>query len=111
MNRERLQQMVTMLRELPEETFNLDAWTCGTSACAVGWACVNPVFTEQGLKRRHTGAPEFMGLSSWDAVEAFFELKMHQSSYLFDICEYPKEAGTTPDEVADRIESFLASEV
>jgi hypothetical protein len=55
MNRERLQQMVTMLRGLPPEPkesepgFHLRAWYCRTTACAVGFACMNPVFKEQGL--------------------------------------------------------------
>jgi hypothetical protein len=109
MNKERLQQMVTMLRGLPEENqFNLEIWSCGTSACAVGWACVNPVFIEQGLKRRHTGAPEFKGLTSWDAVEAFFEINLDESEHLFDYGTYPKFCGTGPGEVADRIEAFIA---
>jgi hypothetical protein len=101
--------MVTMLRNLPEENqFNLESWSCGTSACAVGWACVNPVFIEQGLTRRHTGAPEFKGYTSWDAVEAFFEINATQSEHLFDYETYPKFCGTGPNEVADRIEAFIA---
>jgi hypothetical protein len=113
MNEERLQQMVTMLRGLPEEkreNFNLTDWNCGTTACAVGWACLDPVFIEQGLTFDSLRiAPEFMGNDGWYAVKTFFDITFDQSRKLFDIGYYEKGAGTGPDEVADRIEAFIAA--
>jgi hypothetical protein len=113
MHKERLQQMVTMLRNLPEEkreNFDLTDWNCGTSACAVGWACLDPVFIEQGLTfDRLRIAPEFMGSDGWHAVKAFFDIGFGQARDLFDIGNYGKGASTGPDEVAARIEAFIAA--
>lgn len=113
MNKQRLEQMVTMLRALPPEKrddFNLIHWKCGTTACAVGHACVDPVFTEQGLRRSYTDAPSFEGRSSWDAVERFFDLNNTQSNHLFSVDEYPEFELTTPDQVASRIAQFIESD-
>lgn len=113
MHKERLEQMVVMLRNLPPEkceNFDLTDWNCGTSACAVGWACLDPVFIQQGLvfdSLRIT--PEFMGNDGWYAVKAFFGIEFDQGRHLFDIGRYAKGEHATPDDVADRIELFLAS--
>jgi hypothetical protein len=110
MNRERLQQMVTMLRGLlPEkrENFDIGEWTCGTSACAVGTACFHPWFNEQGLHINDCGGPEFDLWHGWHAVEQFFELSSNEARDLFCGVRYPSGDDTKPDEVADRIESFL----
>lgn len=112
MNKERLSQMVTMLRNLPEESdleFHLADWNCGTSACAVGHACLNPVFNEQGLKGTAWGAPRFNGYTSWDAVHRFFCLSTEDARHLFSDDRYPKGGGTTANQVADRIEAFIAA--
>jgi hypothetical protein len=111
MNRERLQQMVVMLRGLPpekRENFDMEDWNCGTTACAVGWACLDPVFIEQGLHLDYLRiAPQFEGGNGWYAVKHFFGVTFEQARYLFDINHYTKGCKTEPDEVADRIESFL----
>ena len=111
MNRERLTQMVTMLRalsEAPEVKFNLHDWHCGTSACAVGHACLNPVFMDQGLELTYWGAPRFDARSSWDAVTHFFEIDREAAGHLFSDDAYKTGGNTEPAAVADRIESFLA---
>lgn len=109
MNKERLQQMVTMLRRLPPEQFNLSVWHCGTAACAVGHACSDPVFVSQGLSLKHGyDVPAYEGELSWDAVQKFFDLPEGQASHLFYDEEYPDAEKTTADQVADRIEEFLA---
>ena len=118
MNRERLQQMVTMLRELPATNhigFDLGDWYCGTTACAVGHACLDPVFREQGLTLRQDFdgvCPVFGVHDGWDAVEMFFELSTAEAENLFYRPTYPEYgANTTPAHVADRIEELLAIEV
>lgn len=111
MNKQRLEQMVVMLRGLPPEKFNIGRWHCGTSACAVGHACCSPAFQEQGLSLRKYDwecEPAFDGETSWEAVEKFFDIKPSAASYLFYDREYPNEGETTALEVADRIESFIA---
>jgi hypothetical protein len=114
MHRERLQQMVTMLRGLPEEppvSFQILSWHCGTSACAVGHACLDPAFQEQGLELdRLNSAPVFDGKEGWEAVERFFGLTHTQATYLFYFEAYDSGSAATADEVADRIESFLAEQ-
>lgn len=73
MNQERLSQMVVMLRGLPEDgevKFNLEVWNCGTSTCAVGHACMNAAFTEQGLVwSRSLHDSVFEEKTGWTAVE------------------------------------------
>jgi hypothetical protein len=115
MNRERLQQMVTMLRGLPSEGevgFRLTSWHCGTTACAVGHACLNPAFQEQGLSLVKDGTamvPLYGGHAGWNAVREFFGIDSDEDAYLFLAWEYPDGSETTPDQVADRIELFLQS--
>jgi hypothetical protein len=113
MNRERLQQMVTMLRGLPlegEVAFNLETWNCGTSACAVGHACLNPVFEDQGLQwDAILFDPVYEGSCGWSAVEQFFDISAPKAEWLFADWRYPTGGDTSPDEVASRIESFLQS--
>lgn len=112
MNRERLQQMVTMLRELPEDVtpkFHLRVWNCGTTACAVGHACLYPPFKEQGLAwSEYWGTPTFNGWESWGAVTTFFCLSNDQAEHLFYDASYPEDAeNTTALDVADRIEKLM----
>jgi hypothetical protein len=110
MHRERLEQMVVMLRNLPPEGpgFDIGTWRCGTTACAVGHACLNPVFQEQGFEwnKRHR-EPVFHGILSWPAVELFFGLTKGQAEHFFYSASY-SENDPTANDVADRIERFLA---
>jgi hypothetical protein len=113
MNRERLQQMVTMLRELPEEQFDLADWQCGTTACAVGHACLHPWFNDQGLMLLveigdDAPSPSYQGSFGWSAVEEFFDLSAVDAEYLFYRFNYPNWGDfTTAADVADRIELRL----
>lgn len=93
-------------RELRVET-NVDgALECGTAACAVGWAAINPEFRAQGFTlKREPGAshlqPSYGGRSGWSAVDAFFELSGKDADILFSGSSY---IGTVlPSHVAARI--------
>lgn len=115
MHIERLQQMVTMLRELPPEPkeiphFHLRYWNCGTTACAIGHATFSPVFMDQGLSWDYVyGVPKFGDLLSWDAVTEFFDLALDRAEHLFFGGQYPDKGWyTTATDVADRIEQFIA---
>ena len=115
MHRERLEQMVVMLRGLPPDGavgFDLEKWHCGTTACAVGHACVTAAFTNQGLGLRGNARgkmmPAFAGEVEWDAVCEFFEIGDGNAEHLFAANRYISGGNTAPAEVADRIESFLA---
>lgn len=89
MNTERLQHLITILRQVPAEDFDMAVWKCGTAACAVGWACLDPAFNEQGLsfampQELPTYASSRGGMCvHWDAVEVFFDLSELQARRLF----------------------------
>lgn len=90
---ERLQRVVDILKALPDGRFDLATWRrehafeCGTVACAVGHACMDPELMEQGLDIVDN-EPTFEGLTEWNAVEKFFGLSEAQSLRLFYACCY-----------------------
>ena len=128
MNKQRLQELVKLLRTVPASKFDLSAWRytpdgvtweqekdlksdehlkdleCGTTGCAVGWACAHKPFQDEGLVWGE--GPMYKGLSSWSATKAFFELYYKQAEHLFDIYSYALDK-RTPEDVADRIEKFI----
>ncbi len=116
MHKERLSQMVVMLRSLPPEgsrviEFNLDDWHCGTSACAVGHACISPMIVGQWLTYDSVMPdPVFEGKVGWPAVERFFDLSTDEAEGLFGDWRYEGRSDTTPEQVATRIEEFIAEQ-
>jgi hypothetical protein len=139
MNIERLQTLASFLRGVPKEHFNLETWrydnaensvcvndeqltsslSCGTTACAVGWACSIPEFQEQGLAYRgntpsylsvatpNGGPPVFNFYESWEAVMEFFGIDYYMAEHLFLGESYESCEAATADEVADRIEALI----
>ncbi len=114
MNRERLQRTADLMREVAYRgpvpgapKFNLENWHCGTTACAIGHAGVDPWHIEQGLHLyagRH-GTPVCGEDSSWGAVEKFYGITPFQACALFHPDHYSRP--DQPLEVAHRIERFL----
>ena len=53
MNRERLELLIDVLSKVPLPRFDIGTWgmhnKCGTVACALGWAALDPRMNEQGL--------------------------------------------------------------
>lgn len=53
MNRERLELLIDVLSKVPPPQFDIGTWgmhhKCGTVACALGWAALDPRMNEQGL--------------------------------------------------------------
>lgn len=100
-------------KDLPEDF-------CGTSACAVGHACLDPRFNALGLTlywpelRRSMAmpVPDFIdgpfGYRDWAAVKAFFDLSEHQAHYLFLDDRYEAGVRTTAKMVQERVDQFLA---
>lgn len=114
MNIQRLQHLITILQGVPPDRFNLAAWKCGTTACAVGWACLAPEFNKQGLTFRGPGPvyskpdaepDEFY--THWRAVEEFFGLTEVQAWHLFTEHAYASIPNPVPQDVADRITALL----
>jgi hypothetical protein len=73
MNKERLELVAKKLESLPPERFNYSSWigknwegaqdlSCGTTACALGWAATIPELQEAGL-RIVAACDEVYGLS------------------------------------------------
>ena len=102
-NVEALLKVVEILEATPDEAVDLQSWTCGTTACAIGHAANHPWFIERGLKLSGLGGyPVFHQVNeekiSWDAVEEFFDL----TGYAFRARSYSeklkpsKERGDIP---------------
>ena len=123
MNNERLKVLADFLLTVPDEHFNLRDWRsrsawnkdeddssvddeelleyCGTTACAVGWACAIPTFKEAGLAFEG-GNVWFEGKYSWNAVQEFFGLYRIEALHLFSAFEYIDQS-KAPEDVANRI--------
>lgn len=116
MNRERLTKLADFLDTVPEPAFNIDRWqgSCGTVACAVGWATKIPEFIEAGFKMMNMGSyyesvPVFENRFRWNAVTEFFDINYEQAMYLFSGFKYDMPGWqVTPAMVAERIREVLA---
>lgn len=70
---------------LPAEAPSL----CGTTACALGWACSVPSFRRAGLRLKVSpivgtrGVPEYAGRTGSDAAMVFFDITETQAEGLF----------------------------
>lgn len=134
---ERLKLLHTLLGEIrdtprPDTHFNLGTWydstvdflidyvdgggelggidhSCGTVACAIGHACLDPRFNALGLKMCLYGYPETEGATGWVAVDEFFGLQGSEAHHLFDPDFYPNEINTTLAEVIDRLHNFITT--
>jgi hypothetical protein len=135
---ERLKKMISLLMKIPDENFVITQWvnkklrdgntiqkiledvrdrSCGTAACAGGWACTDPDFIEQGLMLRKAWgdrvAPVYNGYKGLQAMAAFFEIPSMVADELFDSdwyedkyrLEEPEEV--TPAMVAEQLQKFL----
>ena len=139
MNRERLELMVTLLKEVEAGTweptgttlghlplarllphgadFDLNVWIteidsdCGFIACAIGHACMDARFNEQGLClfwREGVKTPIYNAEhEEWYAVHEFFDLNPETAWPLFDPNRYPADQRRDPAAVRQRIEKLL----
>lgn len=135
MNTNRLLLLADFLDTVPEHKFNIVTWRnapeenygsgllddklfdneCGTTACAVGWACSIPAFREQGLRWDdecvvyvHEG--EFVrGCDpvGWSAVIDFFDVSLDVAYAMFDVTAY--SGNTVPGDVSCRIREIVAA--
>jgi len=113
MNIERLNHLITILERVqndPKEKaqFDMNFWInyCGTSACAVGFACLDPVFQAQGLKIRDN-EPKFQDFYSYSAAAKFFEITCTEVRYLFSPVDYGGYSKIEPVDVIDRIRKLI----
>jgi len=131
MNKERLLRLADFLeKKVAEEKFYMGTWatkedinTCGTSACAMGWATKIPEFAAEGL---HLGksdhplgggpiiTPRYAGRAGFAAASTFFDISDRAALWLFSDYEKDVDDGhriereeDTPYNAANRIREFV----
>lgn len=110
MNKERLLKLAELLENLPEgrPKFSLENWYhCGTAACAVGHAAIDPWFRRRGLKLIKIGRwhePAYRDDEGWSAVAAFFGIYIIDAEFLFSAESYDRGDRRS---VARRIRKFV----
>jgi hypothetical protein len=104
--------------EVKDEWFNLkifadegfDIKTCGTTACAWGWASQVPewqsVLTLKKSFSYHGLAVIYNEKYNFEAAQEFFNLNHQQCNFLFDPMYY---SYTSKEYVIDRLRKFVAS--
>lgn len=85
---------------------------CGTTGCAVGWACALPSFNAEGLRwarltPEYEDAKHEMFWSGWNAVANFFDISYSEAHRLFSSSAYNRDEWSNPLAVAQRIEQFV----
>ena len=134
--KERFENLLRVLRTVEEHEreqssqltsiFDLHSWynddkrqdLCQTTACAVGWCCLDPWFISQGLtlqweklgeevgKSYGCYFPVFQGLEEWEAVYKLFGLSPYDTDLLFLDSSYDGEAVSVV-RVIERIEQVM----
>lgn len=131
--KERLLKLAEFLEQMQPERFNYRYWvglnwggkedlSCGTSACAFGWACTMPEFQQQGLHMyaREDGYGEFRPRFSY-APESLAEcidptpIALAFFGEQADVCFFPASVllkdGDVIQEASPEEENGYASEV
>jgi len=125
---ERLTKLADLMDVTPPEKFDITSWCCGTAACAVGTACLNPWFNSEGLSFRGNipcykdlSSSEYAEVTHWTAVSKFFEISLEHAHYLFlgvsyvddfdEETDYEEDIVVTPAQVAERIREFIVHEI
>lgn len=126
----RLLKLAAFLKNLPRKRFDYTSWvgegfkgapdlSCGTTACALGWAATMPEFKRLGLYIKvekgfdSDGLPEVYGYPALkrerciegDAGQVIFGLDSHEAYFLFH--PMSGESNATPKYVARKIEAFV----
>jgi hypothetical protein len=121
MNRERLQHLKAILERVDQAEPDMDArpgfdmqtWHCGTSACALGHACLDPKFRAEGLHLGDGALPMFEGAKGFVAGAEFFGISYRESKHLFGPTKYsiPTRSGPNgkimPRDVIRRIDILM----
>lgn len=112
-SRERLLKVAEVLENLPKKRkFNRANWfegfpgECGTAACAIGYATLDPWFKKRGFGCDNI-EPIYRESEGWSAVHEFFRLNEDQSDWLFALENYAR--GNRYD-VIRRIRKFVKND-
>ena len=152
MNIQHLNELIRVLENVNPIDFNLEEWVvtqadleeakefnntplsrkyqqlqdpnnCGTVCCAMGWACQDPYFIENGLTlggaaqipthlstlyNEQTGKTEKQPTHGFRAIKYFFEFENIQTGEsLFLDSSYETQDKTTPEQVIDRVRDLI----
>jgi hypothetical protein len=111
--RERLMRLREVLCNVPKERFDIRAWAspCGSTACAIGWGCVDPVLNKEGLHfniNANIPTPIYHAHYGFDAVQVFFGMDADSVQHCFSPYEYKDYKGKVgPLDVVKRIDRYL----
>jgi hypothetical protein len=116
-NHDRLSHLESILRReaaKPTVHFDLNVFvaenynqSCGTTACALGLAALDPRFNSEGLALSPYGIPKFDDEAGFDAARKFFDLDWEANHHLFSADHYPSALQDSPLAVADRVRRLL----
>lgn len=141
MNKERLLLLADFLEKMPEERFDYVSWvgygwqgkpdlSCGTTACALGWATTIPELRDAGLRlvkvysrydgsRSHTFVTSVEYPETYDAIDGnrysimaakeVFGINSLEANSLFVPDTFMHEESTAKD-IAELIRYFVANE-
>ena len=124
MNVEAFTRLRAIMAAVDPNLINMEVWIggsgCGTTACAVGHASMDPWFRESGLtiEKRPMGDstiiffsyPQFNGERYMPAVEAFFDIDDGTAKCLFgeEAYDNSNDGATIQGEILERIDMVLA---
>lgn len=128
-SKRRLMALVKLLRKLPRRRFNYGRWvgpfwkgkadlSCGTSACALGWATTMRALRQDGLcltpdkLRGFGGVVRLRRSAGYHAGAKAFGISSREARWLFipGDClngQFGPWTGATPKQVATHIENFV----
>lgn len=124
--KELLQDIADATRQIPVNHFDIDKWSCGSMACAIGNAINKGLIPNLGLIETHktwdnkpvlipinhaTGSTQFGAVAEALGIPAHHvDLLFSEEGYYDDDIE--KDAGgsprPTPDDVADAVDAYIA---
>lgn len=137
MNAQRLLLLADFLEKLPPEQFDYEVWvgsawkgdptlSCGTPACALGWATAMPEFQALGLRltKQHGSSHCYISTADSDAEVTthgdtyrtslaaacdIFEIGFEDAEYLFSPESFPDNPryDASPKEVAQHIKDYI----
>ena len=151
MNIQHLNELIRVLENVNPINFNLEEWVvtqadleeakefnsnllkhkyqqlqdpnnCGTVCCAMGWACQDQYFIENGLTlgtnqmptllstlyNEQTGKTEKQPTRGFRAIKYFFEFeKIKTGEHLFLDSSYEAQDKTTPEQVIARVRDLI----
>ena len=114
----RLRNLITVLQEVADKKLHFTMYLfishseCGTSACALGWAALDPEFNKKGLNTFSSGGggmiPFYKCHVGLIAAREFFNLTNNECNFVFTQSHYDGgHALVTPEHVIEHINKVI----